>query len=486
MPADGGTPLADALQNIEDTLVEPPFGWVPADEQRYLAMLTDGMLTAGSPMTSIADGAFANTGVFAMGFGTPAEVDYPTLGSIVAKGRSLGITQVFHGENAGTIDKFYSNALARAIGFSTVFDPVIELFAGEHTHMEFNATSAEDSFLLTAQGMDFEDPNWSYQLIGPDGNTVYSDGISHAHGSGMVHGGRTPHVTARRGDGRLSLMLQRDCADASAWVGVWTLMIAYRAKDMSAMVMVDLGELMFPVAAGPVRGPRYARVLQPLEKRVAARSVASGSRHQFDVRPSGTNNDSPHACAVVVNIYARTRLRVELSSAPHFAAGTGWQATIVHDALVGNVVSSRAFARLAAPSHDIAALLARVNVADVPQEVLLRGSESLRFDPAKLLAMLEKKNSQLAHIRDEEIKVVSHGGGPLHVHVKDTAIAGPHHLGVYVEGVYCPEHSGTHGGDDHEHHAIQPQAASTCGPDCANERFIRLLSTSIAILHKKP
>jgi hypothetical protein len=354
LTAAGGTPLADALQDIEDTLVEPPFGWIPADEQRYLAMLTDGMLTTGSPMTSIADGAFANTGVFAMGFGTPADVDYPTLNSIVAKGRSLGFTQVFHGENAGTIDKFYSNALARAIGFTTVFDPVIELFAGEHTHMEFSATSADDSFFVTAQGMDFEDHSWSYQLIGPDGSTVYSDGIHQGHGGGMQHGGRMPHVTATRGDGRLSLMLQRDSADASCWVGSWTLMIAYRARDMSAMVMADIGELMFPVAAGPVRGARFARLLQPVEKRLAARSVVARPRHQLDVRPGSTNNDSKDACAVVMNVYARTRLRVELlSKADLSVADPGWEVTIGSDVLIGNVVSSRAFARLVAPTQDI-------------------------------------------------------------------------------------------------------------------------------------
>ncbi len=486
MTAAGGTPLADALQDVEDTLVEPPFGWLPADEQRYLAMLTDGMLTSGSPLASIPDGAFANTAIFAMGFGTPADVDYPTLASMVAKGRALGFNQVFHGENAGTIDKFYSNALARAIGFTTVFDPVLELFAGEHAHLEFTATSADDSFFLTAQGMDFEDPNWSYQLIGPDGVALYSDGMHHAHGGAADHGGRKPHVTATRGDGRLSLMLQRDSADASCWVGVWTLMVAYRARDMSAMVMVDIGELMFPVAAGPVRGPRFARLLQPAEKRLAARSVVAKPRHQFDVRPGSTNNDSNPACSVVVNVYARTRLRVELvPEADLVVVGTGWEVTVGADALVGSVASSRAFARLVAPVHDIAALVARVKMADVPKEALLPGSESLRFDPAQMLARLERKNPKLASVRDEEVTVVSHHGGPLHVHVKDTAVPGVHHLGVYVEGVYYPDPGSARAGQGHDHqrgakHADDPAARVA-------ERFTRLLNVSVAVTNaKKP
>src|SRR4029079_12298532 len=136
----------------------------------------------------------------AMGFGTPADVDYTTLAAMVAKGRTLGFSQVFHGENAGTIDKFYSNALARAIGFTTIFDPVIELFAGEHTHLEFWATSAEDKFLMTAQGMDFTDPNWSFHLQAPDGTFVYADGPAHEHGgaAGMAGGGR-PGMAAHAG-----------------------------------------------------------------------------------------------------------------------------------------------------------------------------------------------------------------------------------------------------------------------------------------------
>lgn len=487
MTASGGTPLADALQDVEDTLVEPPFGWIPADEQRYLAMLTDGMLTTGSAMASIADGAFSNTIVFAMGFGTPADVDYPTLDSMVLKGKVIpGLTQVFHGENAGVIDKFYSNALATAIGFTTVFDPVMELFAGEHTHMTFSATSAEESFFLTAQGMDFEDPNWSFHLTGPDDNTVYSDGVHHDHGGTMAHCGHMPHVTATRGKGRLSLMLQRDSADDTAWVGQWTLMIAYRARDLSAMVMADLGEMLFPVAAGPVRGARYARLLQPMEKRLAARSVAAKQRHALDVRPGSTNNDSKQACSVVVNVYARTRLRLALLPQTGLVAtGNALEVRIDRDVLGGNVASTRAFARLVAPTVDIAALVSRVKRADIPKAALLKGSKALRFDPAKLLAVLEKRDPKLAHMRDEQVQVVSHHDGSLHVHVEKTTIPGVYHLGVSVEGAYCPEHGGSE--DDHgHHHGAQPaHAASVCGPECGYEQFVRLLNVSVAVVKGK-
>jgi hypothetical protein len=485
MTAAGGTPLADALQDIEDTLVEPPFGWIPADEQRYLAILTDGMLTSGSPMSSISDGAFSNTAVFAMGFGTPVEVDYPTLESMVAKGKSLGFTQVFHGENAGTIDKFYSNALARAIGFTTVFDPVLELFAGEHTHLEFFATSADESFFVTVQGMDFEDNNWALHLKGPDGNTVYADGITHTHGDGNVHSGRMPNITTVRSNGRLSMMLQRDSADASSWVGTWTLMIAYRTKDMSAMVMPDIGELMFPVAAGPIRGPRYANLLLPVEKRLAARSISTKSRNPLDVRPNSTNNDSNEACSVVVNIYARTRLRVELLPKNVLVAiNDKLEVLIDTDVLVGNIESKHALARLVTPNQDISTIVSRLKRNDIPKAAMLKGSKSLRFDPARVLAVLEKKNPKIVQMRDEQKQVISHGNGPLHIHLENTENPGVHHLGVYVEGAYCPEHSSLETNHNHSHVAGHHNHVSVCGPHCCYERFTRLLNTSMAVVKR--
>src|SRR5262249_34900534 len=89
----GGAPFAHAPLGVQHTLVEPPFGGVPADERRYLAMLTDGLLTAGAPLSSIPDGSLARTAVFAMGFGTGGDVDYPTLQTMVDKGVALSTTQ---------------------------------------------------------------------------------------------------------------------------------------------------------------------------------------------------------------------------------------------------------------------------------------------------------------------------------------------------------------------------------------------------------
>lgn len=481
MTPGGGTPLADALLDVQNTMVEPPFGHIPADEQRYLAMLTDGLLTAGAPMTSIPDHTFTQTAVFAMGFGTGADVDYPTLTSMVAKGKTLGTPQVFHGENAGTIDKFYSSAVAAAIGFTTIFDPVLELFAGEHAHLDFQATSAEDAFFITAQGMDYDDDNWTFHLHGPDGSMVYGDAHGHSHAGGM---GPMVDVTATRATGRLSLMIQRSNADASSWVGSWTLMVAYKARVLDAMLMPTIAELLFPVAAGPARGARFSRLLVSPKERIATRNIFTKAAHRLDVQALSTNNSDKEACNAVVNIYARTRLRVGLNPSTLLATlGDAVKVDIASDVLAGATTLSRSFARLIAPAVDAGALVANVKRADIADAARLKGADRMPFDSARVLADVEKSNRKLSWIKDAEVAVVSHGGPP-HIHVEKTEIAGVHHFGVYVEGTYYPDATGAQAAPGPNHaHAAMPAAAAP-PPAGAGEFFTRLLNVSVPVASK--
>jgi len=213
--------------------------------------------------------------------------------------------------------------------------------------------------------------------------------------------------------------------------------------------------------------------------------VVATQRHPLDVRPGSTNNDSKQACSVVVNVYAHTRLRLTLLPQTGLVAGNSLDVKIGRDVLVGNVASTRAFARLVAPTVDIAALVSRVKRKDIPKDALLKGSKALRFDPAKLLAVLEKKDPKLAHMRDEPVQVVSQPDGSINVHVEKTNITGAYHLGIYVEGAYCPNHSGSQGDHDHHYGAQPADDASVCGPECDYERFTRLFNVSIAVLQPK-
>ena len=350
------------------------------------------------------------------------------------------------------------------------------LFAGEHAHLDFHATSAEDAFLITAQGMDFDDPNWSFQLMGPDGAVAYTDGSAPAHGHGHVpHVGRRPLVTARRGRGRLSLFLHRDSADYSTWVGTWQLLIAYRARLLDAMMMPELGELLVPAAAGPVRGPRYSRLLLAPERRVPTRSIRLAQRHRLDVRPLSTNSSGHSACSIVVNVSARTRLRLELTAEDRLMApGTSLALNVTQETLRGSTTNIHGFSRMVAPSIDLAALIAtsKPSAADL-RAVSVEGVEGEGIDHALLLARLEARRSSIAKIRDLELAVVSHHDGPPHVHVNDTEIPGVYHAGVWLEGVYYSD--ATPAG---HHHGGGPLPAGI------PERFTRLLSIWIPLPSK--
>ena len=191
---------------------------------------------------------------------------------------------------------------------------------------------------------------------------------------------------------------------------------------------------------------------------------------------------------MVVNVYARTRLRLELvSKTDQVALDGAWAVSVHANVLAGQIVHAKGFARLIASKHDLAALVAQIKPADIPKEAWQKGVEPRRFDAAVVLAMLENKSPKLALLRDEEVKVVSHHDGPLHLHVDKLGVPGLQHLGVYVEGVYRPEAAGaapgTAAGGEHPHGGAGAGAgaAMCCSAEGRDQRFTRLLNLSIPV-----
>ena len=68
--------------------------------------------------------------------------------------------------------------------------------------------------------------------------------------------------------------------------------------------------------------------------------------------------------------------------------------------------------------------------------------------------------------------------------VAETEIPGAYHVGVYLEGTYCPLHASAAAATDVQ----DPNEAgdSTCGPDCVLELFTRLLSTTVVLPGDRP
>lgn len=448
----GGTPLADALTHADASLVKGPFSNLPADERRYLAILTDGKRTSGSTIASIPDGSLGDTVVFAMGFGTGADVDYVALQQLADKGSNLSFNQVYHGDSAGTIDKFYTDSLAAAIDYVPAIDPVLELFAGEHSHVDFHATSADDGFFISAQGMDFTDPHWSFKLIGPD------DYVLHGKNNGKDVTcdceKRRPQVNFKRSNGRLSLFVQRDSASDDCWIGRWQFIVAYKSKDMSHMMMMPDGAMLAPVSTGPLRGPRYFRPLSKRGQRSAARLVNNANTHALDLIPPMTSADKNDACNALVNIYTRTRLKVNLIS--NLAKNSSFQ--IQASASVGTVSALKAYGRYFSPQEDMVKLFSKLD-SKITKGTSLRGSTSLKYDTSKILAKLESEKPGLFKLNDEIVKFKTGKDGQATAKVDKKKVPGVHHIGVMIEGVYHPD------GDEKK----------------TGERFTRLLTLTEAV-----
>ncbi|NNF32508.1 MAG: hypothetical protein HKN68_00255 [Saprospiraceae bacterium] len=436
----GGTPLADALVSVKNTMVDAPFGNIPNDEQRYIAMLTDGKRTTGSLFNTIPNLSMSPTAIFGMGFGTGADVDYPTINTMVGKGVNLSTTQVFNGANAGTIDKFYTNALATAIGYTAIFDPLLELFPGEHTHLPFSATSAEDSFFITAQGFDFIDENWQYMLKGPDG-TIHYTSMRHNHKHNHCnHCCPKPHITVRRSKGRLSLVIQRNNTSRKCWVGQWELMIMYKAKDLNGMLMPTIGELMFPVSGGPIRGNEFFNLLTRKGRRIPTRKVFTPAANGLDQRAVITNAEKGSACNNLVNIYARTNLKMEIGDPGVVQLGKPIEMGMSFHSTTGKISPSAGFIRMISPSIDYDNYLSRKEVDEIIAKNERSRKPARKYDTAVILAKRLRKfeNSQLIH--DQELPFKLSKENTIIIENDNTKYRGAYHLGILVTGEYTPDY----------------------------------------------
>jgi len=278
--------------------------------------------------------------------------------------------------------------------------------------------------------------------------------------------------------------MQRDGADDGCWVGTWRLMVAYKARQFDAMLMPTIEELLWPVAAGPTRGARYSRLLVAPSKRVATRNVLNvRAANRLDLVALNTNRNDQPACNAVVNIYARTRLQIEL--VPHLEArraGAPFAIDVTTNVLQGNITTSRSFARLAAPTIDLRATVANLTAKQIPKLAKLEGSKALKFDPALVLATLEKRSVKIGRLRNEELEVDIHGDAAMPIRVLETKMPGAYHVGVYVEGTYCPLHAHAYAAAPAMHdHAGHEPPGSACDPDCVLEPFTRVLTTTVAL-----
>ena len=112
-----------------------------------------------------------------------------------------------------------------------------------------------------------------------------------------------------------------------------------------------------------------------------------------------------------------------------------------------------------------------------------------RYDAAKVLAKLVVKDRKISQVRDEQLPVVQHGDGPLHLHIalairRARALPRwPLRRGRLLSGTRRKQsdHRG-HPGAGHHGAGMTPG----CGPECRPQRFTRILTASVAVTPEGP
>lgn len=486
---DGSTPLAGALSDTDTELVRAPHSNEPAGEQRYLCILTDGLETAAPPLSSLGEPQFPDTVVFAMGFGIGGGwdgVSYAAIEDLTQKGKPApgGMDQIFHGENAGAINKFYTNSLAAAIGYTPATDPVFELFPGEYVMTPFNATDADQSFMIVGLGFDLNDKNWDFCLMSPAGHVCLHSHLgshpreedcghdhSYNHGIGSDHGSAGFRITVKKRNGRCTIFLQRDGAPSSEWVGTWYVMASYKVdfKDgLKAMIMPERGSFLLAEGAPPIRGPLYGRYDQKVADRQAARMLPGSEPHDLATMLPGVSVPKKGPpCAVSVNVYNKTGAKVDFAAraiAPY--AGRDIDLAVSFSDQVGSAVTiQNVRGRLIAPGYSLGNIFQDHHSIplDARKKYIARRHSTHPFDVLAYAADYESKNPDAFPIRDEKISFVREADGVWRSQIRGNNFPGIYHIVAYIEGLYQP-----------------PASAHECCPR-GPQRFTRVLAKQIVL-----
>ena len=434
MSANGGTPLAGALIEAEDELVRPPHGGNPVADPRYQYILTDGKRTAGPLLSSLAEPEFPDTTIFAMGFGVGSGwngVDYSTIESLSLKGRAAaaGVPQTFHGENAGAINKFFTNSIAANIGYVPLVDPTYELFPGEHSMTPVQVTSADSALFISIVGFDYDDASWGVMLLGPD-DAVYKGPTD-----------SPVSIVLRKGNGKHSIFVHRGSATTAQWVGRWRVMVTYKPKASPlGMAMFPTSHDLAPTGAPPVRGPLFSRTQMGASKRSVAR-LSPLTPGNFLVPGLGVSRPPKgNAASVAVDVYARSRLNISLDVGPEIGfAGDALDAAIrIDSSRPGQLRDVIVAGRMISPGYSIGNLIADTKAVPVGTRKRFVDPKTKAFDELAFLAAYEKARPKAVVVRDRRIDFVGNEAS-FKASIGRSRYPGVHWIGVRVDGIWHPE-----------------------------------------------
>lgn len=431
----GGTPIAGALLDTETTLVRVPYTGNPAGETRYLSILTDGKETAGPYLNTITAGQLSNTIIFAMGFGEGSGwdgVDYTMIQTITEKGKTapVGVDQVFHGENAGAVNKFYTNSVAAAIGYTPISDPVTELAAGEQTSVPFSAGPAERSYLIVIQGFDGDAKAWSWGLLGPDDSRY-----DLANPGPLL-------LTEKRNGGRITLFVHRNGMDDAHWNGTWLMLVGYHARALRTDIKVlrmarDRMDLLLPSGVGmPLEGPRFANARKPRPEAPFISTAMVMPRLKLSrvgvPESDGQDEEPPARSTVAVDVYARTAMPSALEgvASPAYAGGK------IEWVLHLDTLNRRKFgdthivARVVRPGYQIGKAYLDQKTIPLDKREAFVDAKTARFDEVKFLAAYEEKHPHAFPLIREDIVFEEVDNGVFTAVTSDTRFPGTYRVAV--------------------------------------------------------
>lgn len=360
------------------------------------------------------------------------------------------VGQGYHGESPAAVNKYMTDAFAAVLKYGPVIELNAELFAGEQLHIPFNVTDADESFMITVQCFDCDDQHWDLCLMTPAGEHCLDTRSEHSDKGGH-HGRQTQHdaacaVTLRREHGRFTVFLERGAADSGEWVGVWCLMGYYSTgpKEDGAIQMPDIGDMLVPAGSPPLTGPVYARYNQPPGQRQALRTLPGGVRHELAPGISGISGvKTTAACAVAVNIYARSLIKVTLEAemtSP--CAGTDFRLRLrFSDSSGGGIEEPVVTARLIAPAHSIGNAFADLETIPVKaREKYLSQADGGApvFNQPRYLADYEMKRPGVFAIRDEVLQFSREPDGSYYAMVSGNRYPGVYRVAAYVGAHLSP------------------------------------------------
>ena len=181
----GATDIHEALSDAHDLLTAGG-----NNRPKTIVFLSDGVSTAGQDPTNILpDLSSDDVKVFSVGFGNNGSNDIDVdLLSELADQTDGGFWQ--YAQNGLSLDKFFVNAVAGAIGDDVIIDPVGELKKGKSTSVDVPLSSASGTvrFILTTDE-DKASKTLNFSLKTPSGLSINSSNATNFDGINYISGG---------------------------------------------------------------------------------------------------------------------------------------------------------------------------------------------------------------------------------------------------------------------------------------------------------